>query len=89
MPWKRPEPTGRYRSLEERLQIADLYLGGAGVRAIAVRIGRGCFAAPVEVRPARSSGGSSRVGCPFRGLPATPERRRSSPERPRTLHGRP
>jgi IS30 family transposase len=26
--------------LEERLQIADLYLGGAGVRAIAVGIGR-------------------------------------------------
>jgi hypothetical protein len=36
IPRKRPEPSGRYLSLEERLQIADLYLGGAGVRAIAV-----------------------------------------------------
>src|SRR5476651_678533 len=40
IPRKRPEPSGRYLSLEERLQIADLYLGGAGVRAIAVGIGR-------------------------------------------------
>ena len=40
IPRKRPESSGRYLSLEERLQIADLYLGGAGVRAIAVGIGR-------------------------------------------------
>jgi transposase, IS30 family len=40
IPRRRPEPSGRYLSLEERLQIADLYLGGAGVRAIAVGIGR-------------------------------------------------
>src|SRR5674476_41347 len=40
IPRKRPAPSGRYLSLEERLQIADLYLGGAGVRAIAVGIGR-------------------------------------------------
>jgi len=40
LPRKRPVPSGRYLSLEERLQIADLYLGGAGVRAIAVGIGR-------------------------------------------------
>jgi len=31
IPRKHPEPSGRYLSLEERLQIADLYLGGAGV----------------------------------------------------------
>ena len=40
IPRKRPEPSGRYLSLEERLQIADLYLGGAGIRAIALRVGR-------------------------------------------------
>ena len=40
IPRRRPGPSGRYLSLEERLQIADLYLGGAGVRAIAVGIGR-------------------------------------------------
>src|SRR5674476_1183294 len=28
IPRKRPVPSGRYLSLEERLQIADLYLGG-------------------------------------------------------------
>ena len=33
-------PWGRYLSLEERLQIADLCQGGAGVRAIGVGIGR-------------------------------------------------
>src|ERR1035438_6256178 len=40
IPRKRPEPSGRYLSLEERLQIADLYLGGAGIRAIAVELDR-------------------------------------------------
>src|ERR1035437_10831248 len=34
IPRIRPVPSGRYLSLEERLQIADLHLGGAGVRAI-------------------------------------------------------
>jgi len=40
IPRKRPVSSGLYLSLEERLQIADLYPGGAGVRAIAVGIGR-------------------------------------------------
>ena len=40
IPRKRPEPSGRYLSLEERLQIADLRLAGAGVRGIAGQIGR-------------------------------------------------
>src|SRR5664279_1454963 len=40
IPRKRPGPSGRYLSLEERLLIADLHLGGASVRAIAVGIGR-------------------------------------------------
>ncbi len=40
VPRKKPEPSGRYLSLAERLQIADLHLAGAGVRAIAARVGR-------------------------------------------------
>jgi IS30 family transposase len=35
-----PELSGRYLSLEERLQIADLHLTGVGVRMIAVELGR-------------------------------------------------
>src|SRR5664279_4419095 len=50
IPRKRPEPSGRYLSLEERLQIADLYLGGAGVRAIAVEIGRSAATVSRELR---------------------------------------
>lgn len=40
VPRKKPEPSGRYLCLEDRLQIADLYLAGIGVRAIAVQVGR-------------------------------------------------
>ncbi len=40
VPRKKPEPSGRYLSLDERLQIADLHLAGAGVRDIAGQIGR-------------------------------------------------
>ena len=40
IPRKRPEPSGRYLSLDERLQIADLRLAGVGVRAIAIQLGR-------------------------------------------------
>ena len=40
IPRKQPVSSGRYLSLDERLQIADLFLGGAGVRAIAVGVGR-------------------------------------------------
>ena len=40
VPRKKPEPSGRYLSLEERLQIADLRLAGTGVRDIAGQIGR-------------------------------------------------
>jgi IS30 family transposase len=50
IPRRRPEPSGRYLSLEERLQIADLYLGGAGVRAIAVGIGRSPSTVSRELR---------------------------------------
>ena len=40
VPRKKPEPSGRYLSLEERLQIADQHLAGIGVRAIAVQLAR-------------------------------------------------
>lgn len=50
IPRKRPAPSGRYLALEERLQIADLYLGGAGVRAIAVGIGRSAATVSRELR---------------------------------------
>jgi IS30 family transposase len=40
IPRAKPEPSGRYLCLEERLQIADLHLAGCGVRAIAREIGR-------------------------------------------------
>ena len=40
VPRKKPEPSGRYLGLEDRLQIADLHLAGAGVRGIAAQIGR-------------------------------------------------
>ncbi|WP_425266249.1 helix-turn-helix domain-containing protein, partial [Cryobacterium luteum] len=40
IPRPEAEKSGRYLSLEERLQIADLHLGGTGVRAIAALVGR-------------------------------------------------
>jgi IS30 family transposase len=40
IPRKRPAPSGRYLSLEERLQIADGNLAGTSARAIATAIGR-------------------------------------------------
>ncbi|MFD1846871.1 helix-turn-helix domain-containing protein [Arthrobacter flavus] len=40
IPRAKPEPSGRYLCLEERLRIVDLHLAGHGVRAIARAIGR-------------------------------------------------
>jgi len=40
IPRRRPEPSGRYLGLDERLRIADLRLAGIGVRAIAIQLGR-------------------------------------------------
>ncbi len=40
IPRERPEPSGRYLGLDERLQIADLRLAGVGVRAIGIQLGR-------------------------------------------------
>jgi IS30 family transposase len=62
IPRKRPEPSGRYLSLEERLQIADLYLGGAGVRAIAVGVGRSPATVSRELRRNGSAPTARRPG---------------------------
>jgi transposase, IS30 family len=62
IPRKRPVPSGRYLSLEERLQIADLYLGGAGVRAIAVGIGRSPATVSRELRRNGSAPTARRAG---------------------------
>ena len=40
VPRKKPESSGRYLSMDERLVIADLHLCGAGVRTIALAIAR-------------------------------------------------
>jgi len=50
VPRKKPELSGRYLSVEERLQIADLRLGGHGVRAIATQIGRSPSTVSRELR---------------------------------------
>jgi IS30 family transposase len=50
VPRKKPEPSGRYLRLEERLVIADLHLGGAGVRSIAVQLGRAPSTVSRELR---------------------------------------
>jgi IS30 family transposase len=50
VPRKKPEPSGRYLGVEERLAIADLRLAGAGVRSIAVQIGRSPSTVSRELR---------------------------------------
>jgi len=50
IPRKKPEPSGRYLCLEERLRIADLHLAGAGVRAIATQVGRPASTISRELR---------------------------------------
>ncbi|EON22201.1 integrase catalytic subunit [Nocardioides sp. CF8] len=50
VPRKKPEPSGRYLSVEERLQIADLRVGGHGVRAVAAQIGRSPATVSRELR---------------------------------------
>ena len=62
IPRKMPIPSGRYLSLEERLQIADLHLGGAGVRAIAVGIGRTPATVSRELRRNGSAATGRRPG---------------------------
>jgi transposase, IS30 family len=62
IPRIRPVPSGRYLSLEERLQIADLHLGGAGVRAIAVGIARSPTTVSRELRRNGSAATPRRPG---------------------------
>lgn len=68
IPRRKPEPSGRYLCLEERLRIADLHLAGTGVRAIATQVGRSAgrprrsvaSCAATAPRLARGGGGSTR-----------------------------
>jgi transposase, IS30 family len=50
IPRAKPEPSGRYLGLEERLHIADLHLAGTGVRAIARQVGRPASTISRELR---------------------------------------
>ncbi len=50
IPRHKLESSGRYLSLEERLQIADLHLSGTGVRAIARKVGRPASTISRELR---------------------------------------
>jgi len=50
IPRKRPELSSRYLSVDERLQIADLRLAGAGVRTIATQIARSPSTVSRELR---------------------------------------
>jgi IS30 family transposase len=50
IPRKKPEPSGRYLSLDERLEIADLRLAGVPVRDIAGQIGRSPSTVSRELR---------------------------------------
>ena len=62
IPRKQPVSSGRFLSLDERLQIADLYLGGAGVRAIAVGIGRSAATVSRELRRNGTAPTARRLG---------------------------
>ena len=57
IPLPEAERSGRYLSLEERLRIADLHLGGAGVRAIAVLVGRSAATVSRELARGGSQSG--------------------------------
>ena len=50
IPRKTPDPSGRYLSVDERCQIADLRLVGAGVRTIATQIARSPSTVSRELR---------------------------------------
>ncbi len=61
VPRKKPDPLGRYLSLEERLRIADLRLAGNGVRAIASEIARSPSTVSRELRRNGSQPGARKV----------------------------
>jgi len=68
IPRKRPEHSGRYRGLEERLRIADLRLAGVGVRAIGIQLGRSPSAISRELTrngPQRGVSGRVPSRCAF------------------------
>jgi IS30 family transposase len=50
IPVPREAASGRYLALEERLRIADLSLGGSGVREIACDLGRAASTISRELR---------------------------------------
>ncbi|XAS69620.1 IS30 family transposase [Micrococcaceae bacterium Sec5.7] len=50
IPRKKPEPSGRYLCLDDRLQIADLHLAGISVRAIAAQLKRSASTVSRELR---------------------------------------
>ena len=50
IPRTKPAPSGRYLNLDERLQIADLNLAGAGVREIARQLARSASTVSRELR---------------------------------------
>ncbi|WP_082368893.1 helix-turn-helix domain-containing protein [Arthrobacter sp. ERGS1:01] len=58
IPRKKPEPSGRYLSLEERLLIAGLHLAGGSARSIAMQLDRSASTISRELR----RNGSARVG---------------------------
>jgi IS30 family transposase len=59
-PFDRPKGSDRYLSEDERLRIADLRLGGAGVRRIAVELGRAPSTISRELVRNRASSGHYR-----------------------------
>ncbi len=68
IPRKKPESSGRYLSLEERLRIADLHLAGNGVGAIAVQVGRSASTISRELRrnePKVGTHGRSKYTTPY------------------------
>jgi IS30 family transposase len=50
IPRKKPEPSGRYLSLDERLRMADLHLAGCSVRSIARQLDRSASTISRELR---------------------------------------
>ncbi len=62
VPRKKPEPSGRYLSLGDRLRIADLRLAGNGVRAIATEIERSPSTVSRELRRNGPRPGARTVG---------------------------
>ncbi len=62
VPRRKPAPSGRYLSLDERLRIADLRLAGDGVRAIATAIGRSPSTVSRELRRNGPAPGKRKLG---------------------------